>query len=295
GEEIVTERFSEVSEAAVRIPGGTVLDGELLAYRDGKPLAFAKLQTRIGRVGVTASVMAEAPAAFMAYDVMEWEGRDVRAMPLAERRVLLERIVGMLRSPKIVISDLVEAGSWGELASLRKGSRVRGVEGLMLKRRELGYGVGRERGSWWKWKIDPLSIDAVLMYAQPGHGRRAGLLTDYTFGVWDRGELVPVAKAYSGLTDEEIVRLDTWLRQHTTAKYGPVRTVEAVQVFELHFEGIAHSTRHRSGVAFRFPRMARWRVDKKAEEADTLEGVRRLLVETGKRGVERTIFEVGEE
>ncbi len=292
GEEIVTDRFSEVSDAAARVPSGTVLDGELLAYRDGKPLEFAKLQTRIGRVGVNASVLAEAPAAFMAYDVMEWEGRDVRGMPMFERRMLLERIVAGVRSPKIVVSELVQATSWAELAAMRKGSRAKGVEGLMLKRKDLPYGVGRERGSWWKWKIDPLSIDAVLMYAQAGHGRRAGLLTDYTFGVWDRGELVPVAKAYSGLTDEEIARLDTWLRQHTTAKYGPVRTVEAVQVFELHFEGIAHSTRHRSGVAFRFPRMARWRTDKKAEEADTIESVRRLLVETGKRAVERTIFEL---
>jgi DNA ligase-1 len=298
GEEVVTDRFSEVSEAAVRVPSGTVLDGELLAYRDGKPLEFAKLQTRIGRVGVTANVLAEAPTAFMAYDVMEWEGRDVRGMELVERRALLERIIAGVRSPKIVISEVVTGtvagGSWAELAAMRKGSRGRGVEGLMLKRKDLPYGVGRERGSWWKWKIDPLSIDAVLIYAQPGHGRRAGLLTDYTFGVWDRGELVPVAKAYSGLTDEEIVRLDTWLRQHTTAKYGPVRTVEATQVFELHFEGIAHSSRHRSGVAFRFPRMARWRTDKKAEEADTIESVRKLLVETGKRPVERTIFDVEE-
>jgi DNA ligase-1 len=174
-------------------------------------------------------------------------------------------------------SAIVSAGSWDELAALRGGSRSLGVEGLMLKRRSSAYGVGRRRGDWWKWKIDPYTIDAVLIYAQPGSGRRASLLTDYTFGVWDAGELVPIAKAYSGLSNDEIGEMDRWIRRHTRERFGPVRHVEPVQVFELGFEAIARSTRHRSGIAVRFPRMLRWRKDKTPEEADTLEVVRKLL------------------
>jgi DNA ligase-1 len=174
-------------------------------------------------------------------------------------------------------SPLVEAPTWDELAAQRERSRERGVEGLMLKRRASIYGVGRKRGDWWKWKINPFTIDAVLIYAQPGSGRRASLLTDYTFGVWDGGELIPVAKAYSGLSNEEIAEMDRWIRRHTVERFGPVRHVEPVHVFELGFEGIARSTRHRSGIAVRFPRMLRWRRDKRPEEADTLENVRKLL------------------
>jgi DNA ligase 1 len=174
-------------------------------------------------------------------------------------------------------SAIVGAGSWGELATLRGESRSLGVEGLMLKRRSSAYGVGRRRGDWWKWKIDPYTIDAVLIYAQPGSGRRASLLTDYTFGVWDAGELVPIAKAYSGLSNEEIAQMDKWIRRNTRERFGPVRHVEPVQVFELGFEAIARSTRHRSGIAVRFPRMLRWRKDKTPAEADTLDAVRKLL------------------
>ena len=179
------------------------------------------------------------------------------------------------------MSPTIDAESWSALAALRADSRARGVEGLMLKRRSSPYGVGRKRGDWWKWKIEPYTIDAVLIYAQPGSGRRASLLTDYTFGVWDGGELVPIAKAYSGLSNEEIDEMDRWIRRHTRERFGPVRHVEPVHVFELGFEGIARSSRHRSGVAVRFPRMLRWRRDKTPEEADTLEQVRRLLAAHG--------------
>lgn len=294
GEDIVTERFPEVTERAARLQSGTVLDGEILAYKNGKPLAFAKLQRRIGRQGLTPAILAESPVAFMAYDILEHEGRDVRGVPLEERRSLLERLLAKHPTQgQLVVSERVQAESWDKLARIRSESRSRGVEGLMLKLKSSPYGVGRERGAWWKWKIDPYSIDAVLVYAQPGHGRRAGLLTDYTFAVWDGEELVPVAKAYSGLSNEEIATLDTWLRSHTVERFGPVRVVKPEQVFELHFEGIAASSRHRSGVAFRFPRMARWRDDKPARDADTLATVRRLLVESGGTAPEPTIFELG--
>jgi len=218
------------------------------------------------------------PVVFMTYDLLEESGNDIRPQPLEDRRHLLEQHVtgiGTLRT-----SDVVSAPTWSELASLRAESRAFGVEGLMLKRRTSPYGVGRRRGDWWKWKIDPYTMDAVLIYAQPGSGRRASLLTDYTFGVWDNGELVPIAKAYSGLSNEEIAELDKWIRRHTRERFGPVRHVEPVHVFELGFEGIAASPRHRSGIAVRFPRMLRWRTDKKPEEADTLDQVRRILEST---------------
>ncbi len=292
GEELVTERFPEVLESAMRLGNGTVLDGELLAYRQGRPLAFGKLQTRIGRRGITAAVLADAPTVFMAYDVMEAGGEDVRGLPMERRREILEGIIAKAGGPRLLVSELVRGSSWDELARLRRESRERGVEGIMLKRRELPYGVGRERGSWWKWKIDPYSIDAVLVYAQPGHGRRAGLLTDYTFAVWDGDELTPVAKAYSGLSNEEIAKLDTWIRGHTLSKFGPVRVVEPVNVFEIHFEGIGNSPRHRSGIAVRFPRIARQRTDKDPREADTLESVRKLLVQSGATAAEPSMFEM---
>jgi DNA ligase-1 len=215
------------------------------------------------------------PVVFMAYDTLEDRGLDIRARPLEGRRALLEAYLagpGVLRA-----SEIVTAPTWIELAALRSNSRALGVEGLMLKRRSSPYGVGRRRGDWWKWKIEPYTIDAVLIYAQPGSGRRASLLTDYTFGVWDDGELVPIAKAYSGLSNEEIAELDKWIRRHTRERFGPVRHVEPVHVFELGFEGIAASSRHRSGIAVRFPRMLRWRTDKTAKDADTLEQVRGIL------------------
>jgi len=276
GEELITDRFPDLRAASESLPDGTVLDGEVLAYAGGAPLPFSVLQRRIGRQKLTAGILADAPAAFISYDVLEMDGRDLRASPLVERRALLSQLVAG-RSDRLVLSEEVAGESWEALASLRSEARQRGVEGLMLKRRDSPYRSGRPRGDWWKWKIDPYSIDAVLVYAQPGNGRRANVLTDMTFAVWDGGELLPVAKAYSGLTDEELDRLDRWIRQHTLARFGPVRQVEPLHVFELHFEGIAESTRHKSGVAVRFPRIARWRTDKKPRDADTLQSLRALL------------------
>ena len=277
GEELITERFPELERTAqALLPDGTVLDGEIMAWRDGAPLPFSTLQRRIGRKRLTDKVLSEAPAAFVVYDVLEEGGRDARERPLADRRAALERLVAPAR-PLFLPSPRIEAIDWADVARAREEARGRGVEGLMLKRLASPYRSGRRRGDWWKWKIDPHTVDAVLIYAQSGHGRRANLLTDYTFAVWSGGELVPVAKAYSGLSDPEILELDGWLRRHTVQKFGPVRSVEPLQVFEVAFEGIALSPRHRSGVAVRFPRIARWRKDKKPEEADTLEGLKRLI------------------
>ena len=275
GEELITHRFPEIVAAASRLPDGTVLDGEVLAFRDERPLPFSALQQRIGRQKQVAQLMRAVPVVFMTYDILEDHGEDIRGLPQHERRARLELQLtdtGVLRP-----SPVVPATSWEALSALRTESRARGVEGLMLKRLTSAYGVGRKRGDWWKWKIEPFTIDAVLIYAQPGSGRRASLLTDYTFGVWDQGELVPIAKAYSGLSNDEIADMDRWIRRHTRERFGPVRHVEPVQVFELGFEAIARSTRHRSGIAVRFPRMLRWRTDKTAEEADTLETVQKLL------------------
>jgi DNA ligase-1 len=220
-------------------------------------------------------MMRAVPVVFVVYDVLEAGGGDVRSEPLTSRRARLAALVtgdGVLR-----LSEEVSAPDWPALASLRQESRARGVEGFILKRLDSEYGVGRRKGAWWKWKIDPFTVDCVLIYAQPGNGRRASLLTDYTFGVWEGGALVPVAKAYSGLSNAEIEELDTWIRRHTLERHGPVRAVQPIQVFELGFEAIAPSSRHRSGIAVRFPRMLRWRRDKKATEADTLDTLRRLL------------------
>jgi DNA ligase 1 len=275
GEELITHRFPEITAAATRLGEGTVLDGEVLAFSGDRPLPFSALQQRIGRQKLVAQMVHAVPVVFMTYDILESGGRDVRDAPLFERREMLERMLAgmsMLR-----LSPRVSVASWDELAALRSQSRARGVEGFMVKRLDSHYGVGRKRGNWWKWKIDPYTIDAVLIYAQPGSGKRASLLTDYTFGVWDNGELVPIAKAYSGLSNEEISELDRWIRRHTRERFGPVRHVEPVHVFELGFEAIAASSRHKAGVAVRFPRMLRWRKDKPAQEANTLEAVRGLL------------------
>jgi DNA ligase-1 len=275
GEELITHRFPEIAAAATRLPEGTVLDGEVLAFRDGVPLPFSALQQRIGRQKQVAQMARAVPVVFMAYDILEDEGVDVRAQPLVDRR---ERLRTRLESEGVLrVSPTLEAADWTALGDQRADSRSRGVEGLMMKRRTSPYGVGRKRGDWWKWKIDPYTIDAVLIYAQPGSGRRASLLTDYTFGVWDGEELVPIAKAYSGLSNDEIDEMDKWIRRHTRERFGPVRHVEPTHVFELGFEGIARSARHRAGIAVRFPRMLRWRRDKKPADADTLETVRRLL------------------
>jgi DNA ligase-1 len=281
GEELITDRFPEIVAAARALLPGTVLDGEVLAFADGMPRPFADLQRRIGRQRRVQEVAAEVPVVFLAYDVLEDAGADIRHLPLRERRQRLVRLIKadlqVRLSERIRISDELDAPTWEALSALRDQSRARNVEGLMLKRWTSAYRPGRRRGDWWKWKIAPHTIDAVLLYAQPGSGRRASLFTDYTFGVWDAGELVPVAKAYSGLTDQEIDDLDRWVRRHTTERFGPVSAVEPVHVFELGFERIAPSTRHKSGVAVRFPRMLRWRRDKKPEEADTLETLRKLI------------------
>jgi DNA ligase 1 len=275
GEELITHRFPEITDAAAKLPDGTVIDGEVLAFSEGKPLLFSALQRRIGRQALTPKVLAEAPVVLMSYDLLELGGEDVRERPLVERR---QKLVDLLANhAPLIVSPTIDANSWEELAKLRESSRDRAVEGMMLKRRASPYRTGRKRGDWWKWKIDPYSIDAVLIYAHPGNGRRANLFTDYTFGVWKGEELVPVAKAYSGLTDEEIAELDQWVRAHTLDRFGPVRAVDPVQVFELHFEGIAPSTRHKSGIAVRFPRIARWRKDKPASEADSVESLEELL------------------
>ena len=280
GEERVTPRFPEVAAAAGELPDGCVLDGELVAWRDGRVAPFALLQQRIGRTKLSAAVLSRAPVAYIAYDLLEHEGMDLRTPPFSERRARLEAVVQRLGEGAIKLSPLVEAQTWPGLAALRADARARGVEGLMLKRVDAPYGIGRTRsspaGEWWKWKVDPLSIDAVLVYAQRGHGRRASLYTDYTFALWHEGALVPFAKAYSGLTDAEIARVDAYIRQHTVEKFGPVRSVAPKLVCEIGFEGIAQSARHKSGIAVRFPRILRLRDDKRIEDADTLEQLRTL-------------------
>ncbi len=280
GEELVTDRYPELAEVAERLPDGTVIDGEILPWRDGQPLPFAQLQRRIGRKTLGKKLLAEVPVVLMAYDLMEDRGADVRSWELGRRRGRLEEIVRAVDWPeRLRLSPLVEARTWAELAAERATGRSRRVEGLMLKRLDSVYGVGRTRGQWWKWKVNPFTVDAVLMYAQPGNGKRASLFTDYTFGVWHEGQLVPIAKAYSGLTDEEIRQVDAFVRRNTLEKFGPVRTVRPELVFELGFEAIQRSTRHKSGIAVRFPRMLRWRTDKPAGEADTLANVWALLDE----------------
>lgn len=276
GEDLVTEQFPELVAVAHRLPENTVLDGEILAWNEQGVLPFAALQTRLGRKKLTAKLLEKAPVRYLAYDLLEHQGVDIRALPLLERRQRLDSVLANL-PPVFERDSPIRAASWEDLASLRTESRRRNVEGLMLKRLDSEYGIGRQRGTWWKWKIEPYTIDAVLLYAQPGHGRRASLYTDYTFGLWRNGELVPVAKAYSGLDNRQILSLDRWIRANTQERFGPVRSVQPVQVFELAFEGINRSPRHRSGVALRFPRISRWRTDKPAAEADTLERLQSLL------------------
>ena len=318
GEELITDRFPEVAQAAQQLPPGTVLDGELLVMRDGRPAPFAELQTRITRKTVTRSLRERMPVGFMAYDLLEQDGQDVRQWPQQERRLRLETVLEGVAGKAVSAgaaagagtgvlscSPLVPPGDWPDWRQWRAGSRERGVEGLMLKHRESAYGIGRRKtegsGGWWKWKIEPMTVDAVLVYAQAGHGRRANLYTDYTFAVWSRTprdedevqavlqaigrreppdeqglRLVPFAKAYSGLTDEEFAQVDRVIRASTVEKFGPVRSVVPSLVFELGFEGLSRSTRHKSGVAVRFPRMLRWRTDKPLREADTLQTLEAL-------------------
>ena len=294
GEELITERFPELHTLHDAIPDGTVIDGEILAWRDDGPLPFAVLQKRIGRLAPSAKIQTQAPVALLAFDLLEAGGVDLRGQPMGSRRQRLESLFsGMPHRAAMRLSPLIVAQTWSEVAKMRAEARERGAEGLMLKRRDSAYGVGRQRGPWWKWKSQPLSIDAVLIAAQPGHGRRAGLFTDYTFGVWHEGQLVPVAKAYSGLTDAEIREADAFVRQHTLVKHGPVRSVEPLLVFELHFEGIQLSTRHRAGIAVRFPRIHRWRHDKQPADADTLDTLRSLVqLPTPQPSKERLLFDI---
>jgi DNA ligase-1 len=277
GEELVTERFPELAATGDQLPDGTVLDGEILPYAKGMVMPFAQLQRRIGRKTLGKKLLAEVPVVLFVYDLLEEAGRDLRALPLHERRERLEALLSRAALPALLLSPLAPGASWEELAASRGRSRELRAEGLMLKRRASPYRVGRVRGDWWKWKIEPYTVDAVLVYAQRGSGKRASLYTDYTFAVWDGDELVPFAKAYSGLTDAEIREVDAYVRRNTLEKFGPVRTVKAELVFELAFEGIQRSTRHRSGIAVRFPRILRWRQDKPAREADSLTTVQALL------------------
>jgi DNA ligase 1 len=277
GQELITPAFPELAAAGHDLPDGCVLDGEILAWRNETPLGFGVLQRRLGRKRAEPRILEQAPVALIAYDLIEHEGQDIRRCPLTQRRELLAAITAALPDRPMRLSPEVAATDWSGLAAAVREARTRGVEGIMLKRRNSIYQVGRKRGDWWKWKVDPYRIDAVLIYAQPGHGRRSGLFTDYTFAVWQDDELVPVAKAYSGLTDAEIRQVDRYIRTHTVERYGPVRAVKPELVFELAFEGIQASTRHKSGIAVRFPRIARLRTDKGPREADTLSSLKALL------------------
>ncbi len=281
GEDLMTERFPEIASAAESLPDGTVLDGEILPWIDDRVMPFTELQRRIGRKTVGKKLLEEVPVILQVYDILETEARDIRSLEIYIRREFLEKTLENLDEEARKIfrpTELVEAASWTDLAEKREQSRNLGVEGFMLKRRESVYRTGRHRGDWWKWKIDPMTIDAVLLYAQKGTGKRSGLFTDYTFAVWsDEGELVPFAKAYSGLTDAEIRRVDNFVRRNTKETFGPVRSVEPKLVFELAFEAIQKSTRHKSGVAVRFPRILRWREDKTIKDADSLKTIHELL------------------
>jgi DNA ligase 1 len=283
GEELVTEKFPEYDAFKNTLPDGTVLDGEIICIAPEKvngilsPLPFAVLQTRIGRKNITKKQLTEAPVSFIAYDLLEWNGEDFREKPLTERRQLLEKIIADIDRPALQLSPVINVGNWQELREKRIIARDIGSEGVMLKRKGSAYQVGRKRGDWWKWKIDPLTIDAVMIYAQKGSGRRSNLYTDYTFAGKDEDKLVSFTKAYSGLTDKEFNEVDNFVKRNSIEKFGPVRTVKPELVFEIAFEGIAASNRHKSGVALRFPRISRWRKDKKPDEINTLDDLKQLL------------------
>jgi DNA ligase-1 len=289
GEELMTDKFPEYAPLQSLLPEGVVLDGEIICLSpsasdaiDFLPLPFAVLQTRIGRKNITRKQLTEAPVAFIAYDLLEFEGEDFRERSQQERRTMLEKLIAGLHQPMLRLSPLIPFRQWNELSVIRESSRAVGSEGLMLKRKQAVYQTGRKRGDWWKWKIDPLVIDAVMVYAQKGHGRRSNLYTDYTFAVRDGEKLVTFTKAYSGLTDKEFNEVDYFVKRNSIEKFGPVRTVKPELVFEIAFEGIAESKRHKSGVALRFPRISRWRKDKKTEEINTLEDLQKMLQLYGK-------------
>jgi DNA ligase-1 len=277
GEELVTDKFPELAALLDVLPDGTVLDGEILPFKDGKPLTFNVLQTRIGRKNIAKKNLEEAPVVLLAYDLLEQDGEDLRPLPLEARKERLAELVRKINHPNLLLSEVLPASSWDDLTRERAQSRECYCEGLMLKRRDSPYLVGRKRGDWWKWKVNPLTIDAVMIYAMRGHGRRANLYSDYTFAVWDGDELVAFAKAYSGLTDEEMRKVDLFVKRNTVDRFGPVRSVKPELVFELAFEGINASPRHKSGVALRFPRISRWRIDKPASEANTLADLKAIL------------------
>lgn len=283
GEDLVTDKFPEFNALKDILPDGTVLDGEILPFRDEQVLSFNVLQTRIGRKNITPKILKDAPVIFLSYDLMEWEGTDMRGLTMKERREKLANIIEEVNRKNVLrLSPIVNFSSWDELVEARKRSREMLSEGLMLKKLDSPYETGRKRGSWWKWKVDALTIDAVLVYASRGSGRRANLYTDYTFAVWDdNGVLIPFAKAYSGLTDQEIREVDAFIKKNTLEKFGPVRSVTPELVFEIAFEGIAASSRHKSGIALRFPRIHRWRKDKPPKEADTLATLREILKQYG--------------
>ena len=282
GEDLITDKFPEYQLLTEKLPDGTVIDGEILPVRNGEVLNFNVLQTRIGRKNVTRKQLEEAPAGIFAYDLLEEGGNDIRHLPMEERRRKLAAIVADVKLPNLVLSPSIEFHQWHELAEKRLHSRNLNSEGIMLKRKSSPYQVGRKRGDWWKWKIDPLTIDAVMIYAQKGSGRRSNLYTDYTFAVRDGDKLVAFTKAYSGLTDKEFAQVDNFVKRNSLEKFGPVRTVKPELVFEIAFEGIAASNRHKSGVALRFPRISRWRKDKPVSEINTLEDLKKMLEIYGK-------------
>lgn len=285
GDELITEAFPELRAVGDQLPDGSVVDGEVLAFENGKPLAFSLLQRRLNRKRMEPMLFVDVPVIFMAYDLLECDGNDIRDLPTDERRARLETILP--DEPALRLSPPIAFDSWSALTGIRGESRERGVEGVMLKRADAPYAAGRVRGAWWKWKIDPYTVDCVMVYAQRGSGRRSSLFTDYTFAVWsgDPGssELVPVTKAYSGLTDAEFGQVDHFIKNHTVGKRGSFRQVQPKLVFEIAFEGINESDRHKSGIALRFPRMHRWRTDKPPDEADTLASLQALLGETLRR------------
>ena len=283
GEELVTDRFPELARLRDWLADGTVIDGEILAHDGARPLPFADLQKRIGRKVVPRKLLAEAPVVLVAYDLLEHGGEDVRARPLYDRRDMLEGLVEALPADApLILSPKVPFADWPALTAMRSRSREMSAEGLMIKRLASPYLTGRKKGDWWKWKVDPMTVDAVMIYAQAGHGRRANLYTDFTFAVRDGDELVPFAKAYSGLTDAEFNEITNWVRRNTLERFGPVRRVPPELVFEIAFEGIQRSPRHKSGIALRFPRMLRWRRDKPASEIDTIETLRAFLDGAGR-------------
>ena len=282
GEELMTDRFPELARAVDFLPPGTVLDGEIIAWKDEKPLPFNDLQKRIGRKTVPKKLLQDAPVILLAYDLLEEQGEELRTQPMSYRRDRLDALLKDL-PPEAPLrpSPRLTFDSWQNLSETRAHARDERAEGLMLKRLSSPYHTGRKKGDWWKWKLDPLTIDAIMIYAQQGHGRRANLFTDFTFAVRDGNDLVPFTKAYSGLTDAEFRQITAWVRKNTLQRFGPVRQVKAEHVFEIAFEGIQPSTRHKSGVALRFPRMKRWRQDKPVQEANTIEDLREMLAAYG--------------